>query len=178
MTTEILSTAKLIALFNEEATQFIRIISSFNEKKLNIFPFADSWTAAQVAAHVIKVNKSIARSLREEGKITDRSPDDRVPELKKIFLDFTAKYQSPEFVKPEEHKYEKEWLITELKNSVERLTEAGKQINLSEIIVEPALGEITKPEMLYFIIFHTQRHIYQLRNICTSLKNYESKRMF
>lgn len=48
---------------------------------------------------------------------------------------------------------------------MERVRELSKSVNLFETIDVPGFGELTKPELFHFIIFHTQRHIIQLRNI-------------
>ena len=35
----------------------------------------------------------------------------------------------------------------------------------SELLDLPPIGEITKLEVLYFVLYHTQRHIHQLKNV-------------
>ena len=56
-------------------------------------------------------------------------------------------------------------LISKLNRSVERLKEAASKVNLTDIINLPAFGEITKLELLHFVLYHTQRHTHQLKNI-------------
>jgi len=41
-------------------------------------------------------------------------------------------------------------------------------IRLAEIIALPIFGEVTKLELLYFVLYHTQRHIHQLKKSCWS----------
>src|SRR5205814_4099408 len=94
-----------------------------------------------------------------------RSPDERAVELKEMFVDFTIKFQSPDFIVPAAGNYGKEILIAKLKKSIERLKEQRSRVNLFEILSLPAFGEITKLELLYFVLYHTQRHTHQLKNI-------------
>ncbi|MDQ6843630.1 MAG: DinB family protein [Bacteroidota bacterium] len=160
-------------LFNslgEISTRFLELISSAKSTTLNNVPFAGSWTAAQVASHVTKSNKAIEQALHIEGKLSERNPGERVEELKKMFLNYSAKFQSPQFIIPTQDIYQKEILVADLKNSMEKLKETGEQSTLSEIISLPAFGEITKFELLHFVLYHTQRHLHQLKNIFKVLK--------
>ena len=100
-----------------------------------------------------------------EAKPAQRDPAERVQELRGIFLDFTTKFKTPDFILPTEDTYEKNILIARLNRSNERLREAAGRVDLSGIINLPAFGEITKLELLHFVLYHTQRHLHQLKNI-------------
>ena len=170
MTTGTLKTKEFFASLDEASSELLQMISSADSTTINTVPFEDSWTAAQLAAHVTKSNKAITQALNMKGKTAERNPGERVPELKKMFLDFTSKFNSPEFIRPGQDSYQKVTLIAELKKSNEQLKELRSKINLSEIISLPAFGEITKLELLHFVLYHTQRHIHQLKNIFQALK--------
>ena len=176
MATDTLHTKEFFASLDETSSELVHLISSADSTTINTVPsdsyrIKDSWTAAQLASHVTKSNKAIAQALNMEGKTAERNPGERVPELKKMFLDFTVKFNSPEFIRPKQDTYQKEALIAELKKSIEQLKELRSKINLSEIISLPAFGEITKLELLHFVLYHTQRHVHQLKNIFRALKN-------
>jgi hypothetical protein len=179
MTTDTLKdTKEFFASLDEASSELIHLISSADSTTINTVPsdsyrIKNSWTAAQLASHVTKSNKAIAQALNMEGKTAERNPGERVEELKAMFLNFTTKFQSPEFIRPKQDSYQKDTLISDLKKSVEQLKELRGKINLSEIISLPAFGEITKFELLHFVLYHTQRHIHQLRNIFQALKNNE-----
>jgi hypothetical protein len=174
MTTDTIDTKDFFASLDKTTTELLRLISSTDSKIINTVPsdsdrIKGSWTAAQLATHVTKSNKAIAQALDMEGKTAERNPGERVGELRAMFLNFNTKFQSPEFIRPRQENYPKETLVTDLKKSIEHLTETGSRINLSEIISLPAFGEITKLELLYFVLYHTQRHIHQLKNILQEL---------
>src|SRR5207249_11997191 len=124
----------------------------------------------KVAEHITKSNKSMIQSLSTEGKTTDRNVDEGVQKLKDIFLDFTTKLQSPKFILPTHNTYDRDIVIANLKNSTEQLQELSRKVNLFETINHPVFGEVTKFEILYFVVYHTQRHIHQLKNIFQSVK--------
>ncbi|MEP6596313.1 MAG: DinB family protein [Ginsengibacter sp.] len=165
MITDRLNTTELFTSLDNVSSELLIIIASLSETSLNTIPFKYSWTAAQTAAHITKSNSSIAQALNMEAKPAERDAGERVQELKGIFLDFTTKFQSPDFILPTQDTYEKEVLIARLKRSIERLKETAGKVDLSEIISLPAFGEITKLELLHFVLYHTQRHLHQLKNI-------------
>jgi hypothetical protein len=104
-------------------------------------------------------------SLSEKGKASGRNGDEGVEKLRELFLNFDSKLQSPNFILPTQDTYNTEALVADLRNSVERIKELSKTVNVSEMINHPVFGEVTKFEILHFIVYHTQRHIHQLKNI-------------
>lgn len=177
MITGTANTKQLFTSLGETWIELAKIISSTNASAINAVPFEGSWTTAQLATHVTKSNKAITQGLHMEGKPAQRNPEERVEHLKKMFLNFETKFKSPEFIVPENKQYDKEAVVAALNKSIEQLKEAGIKVNLAEIINLPAFGEITKLELLHFVLYHTQRHIHQLKGILMALqeKNNESK---
>ena len=162
-----IKTEELLASLDNTTSELLELISSFSETQVNEIPSAGSWTAAQVAEHITKSNIGIIRSLKKEGSLPGRAPDAGVEQLKKTFLDFDKKLQSPEFILPTQDIYQKKLVIDNLRISIAQLREVGNEVNLFEMISHPIFGDITKLELLHFVVYHTQRHIHQLKNIFT-----------
>jgi len=154
---------------DETSQELYQLIGSLSEEQFNMVPFIDSWTPAQLAVHVTKSNNGIAQGMGMEGKPALRMPEERVAELKKIFLNFDHKMKSPEFIVPKPGLYKQTTTLAALKRSIDQVIEKSRLTDLSEVIIFPALGEITKLELLYFVLYHTQRHVHQLRNIIKHL---------
>ncbi len=171
MSTEKLNTEELFVSLANTTYELLELISSVDEKSINSVPFKDSWTAAQLASHVTKSNNSIVQALNTPGKPAERNPGEGVQELKAMFLDFNTKLKSPEFILPTRNTYQKETLIANLKKSMEQVKDTGNKMNLSDIIRVPVFGEITKLELLHFVLYHTQRHIHQLKKILHSVED-------
>ena len=142
-----------------------QLLASFNQDQVNTIPFESSWTPGQIGEHITRSNKGIAQALSMEGKTTQRNSAERAQELKSIFLDFTVKFQSPEFILPTQISYQKEELLEELKKSTAHLQQLAGAVNLSEEIGLHPFGQITKLELLHFVVYHTRRHIHQVKNI-------------
>jgi hypothetical protein len=165
MTTAKLDTEALFASLEETKTALLKAIASFSEEAINTVPFKDSWTAAQVADHLAKSNESVIRSLGKDGRMPGRNADEGVAKLKGIFLDFDSKLQSPQFILPGQDTYVKQAVITRLSASFEHIIERSQTVDLHAMVDHPVFGEITKFEILHFVVYHTQRHIHQLKNI-------------
>ena len=151
-------------------SRFLELTSSFHQEDINKIPFDNSWTAAQVAEHVTRSNIGITKSLRQPGKTVSRPVDEGVQQLKNVFLNFEKKLQSPQFILPTRNIYDREWIITHLETSILELRDTAANINYYEAIDHPIFGEITKYELLHFVIYHTQRHKHQLTNIFLGIR--------
>ncbi len=149
----------------------MQLVQDEKEETLNTVPFVNSWTAAQVLIHITKSNRAIAQGLQMHGLPAERDPEQNTDHLKKIFLDFKAKYNAPDFIIPEDGYHNKEQIINALELSIRNLQTGRNETDLSEIIDLPIFGEITKLELLHFVLYHTQRHIRQLKNILGTIKN-------
>lgn len=164
MITEKLNTKELFAALDDTASELLELVSSFNEKEVNTGLYKDSWTRGQLIEHLVRSIKSIAEALDSPGKIVEREPGERAQELKATFLDFTIKFKSPESVLPIGERHDKETLIVDLKSSIDELKKARNKANLSEAIPSPGFGELTKLELLYLALYHTHRHLQQMKN--------------
>jgi hypothetical protein len=170
MLTDTINKQELFVSLDETWSVLLKLISSAEPVIINIAPFEDSWTIAQLATHVTKSNKAIDQGLNMEGKPAERNPEEGVPNLKKMFLDFTVKFKSPEFIEPGKGNYIKDAVIESLKKSIEVLQITRDKVGLTDMINLPVFGEITKLELLHFVLYHTQRHNHQLKKILKSLQ--------
>lgn len=141
------------------------LISSFTQKEINKIPFEGSWTAGQVAEHLFRSDSSILATVYGTAKPAERQPDLHQEELKAVFLNFDKKLNGPEEIQPTAAWHEKEALLRSLEGTRGRLMGAASLLDLSALCIHPALGELTRMEFIYFVNYHTQRHIHQLKNI-------------
>jgi DinB superfamily len=165
MSTGILPKEELLVSLKNVVSELMQVLNGFDGQNINTAPVEGSWTAAQVVDHITRSNMSITKAFALTGATINRDPGERVQELKNIFLNFNTKFQSPDFILPTQDVYEKKILIALLNRSVDKIKEVSCQAELSEMINHPAFGDITKFEILHFVLFHTQRHIHQLKKI-------------
>ncbi len=173
-----LNTKELLKQFDETESELLRVVSAFSEEQLNTVPFEGSWTAAQVAEHLLKSKSGIPQLFSGATKSTEREPDEKVEIIKSIFLDFNTKFKSPEFIIPSDPPHEKQVLLNALMNTRAAISKVAGTLDLSETCTSfpfPQLGELTRWEWMQFAICHTQRHTRQLKNIFQIVEKRQKK---
>ena len=148
-------------------------MSSLDDKDLNIIPYADSWTAGMLYRHIIKVINGMAGAMQVPSKSADRDADQRVPQLKKTFLDFSIKMKAPDMAVPEDRVYQKQDTLDRLTAAVSHFKEAAGNQKMTDLVTGLPMGDITKQEILHFLLYHTQRHLHQMQKIVDALHKKE-----
>jgi hypothetical protein len=154
--------------FDDLITEF----SSIPEEAIDIVPFEGSWTAAQLAEHVLKAVTGIPQLLNGGTEPTNRPADQKVEILRSIFLDFSTKMQAPESVRPSAAAQEKASLLQGFQQVKSALVQVANVLDLTEICTGyefPTLGYFTRQEWLTFAVVHTKRHLEQLKRIHQTL---------
>lgn len=144
-----------------------KVLALFNNDNLNKVPFEGSWTAAQVAEHMILALSRSTALFTGPIAVTDRDPSEKIKIIEDIFLDMEKKFKSPEFILPSNDLHTKEELIATF-DHIEKdlLAHTGGDLTGTCTLFElPGMGHLTKDEWLHFYLAHTQRHTQQLKNI-------------
>src|SRR5260221_2691509 len=116
-----MDTQKLSGQVKEREPSIIGELARFSEEQLNIVPFEGSWTGGQVAEHLLK-SAGVADVVFGHTAPTSRPPDEKVPMLR-IFLDFSIKMKSPDFIIPSDGFHPKKPLIDGLRGRCQRMGE-------------------------------------------------------
>ena len=169
-TVESLDTNKILSETSDTVSAISDLMASVDEEMVNTIPFDGSWTAPQLLRHVSKSLQGMAKAMKMEGKPATRNPEERIEGLKNVFLDFSKKLTQPDFLIPENLVYKKQPAIDELNKSFSEFKANASRANLNEQVEGLPLGSITKLEIIHFVLYHTQRHLYQMENICAALK--------
>lgn len=159
--------------FEETFSDLESAINLFDDKKFNEVPFEGSWTPGQVVQHIVLSSAGFAQVLNAEVKETDRAIDELIPELKSIFLNFGLKMKSPDFILPELKDYDREAFLVKVKEIRQAIGKAISALPLDKTCLAfqlPGMGYLTRLEAVHFVIYHTQRHIHQLRSMKQFLK--------
>jgi len=160
--------SEIIETFEETTKKFLTTLQSFDSANINQVPFEGSWTAAQVADHVLKSQQGLPGILGGKTEPTDRKPEEKRETVQKIFLDYSTKMKSPDFILPSLQDHDREELIAHVKNTSSHILKAMQTHELDKICKGfelPNMGPFTGFEWGWFAIYHTQRHIHQMENI-------------
>jgi hypothetical protein len=171
MATEAFNTNEILSAIDDAVSQITNLLLAVDDDKVNTIPYEGSWTAPQLLRHVTKSINAMTNAMQMDAKTTERNPGERIEQLKTIFLDFSKKLVQPEFITPEERIYEKRASIDELDGSFNQFKESAERANVNDLIEGLPLGPITKLEIIHFVLYHTQRHLHQMKKICDALKN-------
>jgi hypothetical protein len=168
------NTMSLLSEFRKVNSQFGETLKGFNESQLFVMPPDGGWSAALVAEHVIASDRSMVDLINGESVAMERAPDENIPALKKMFLDFNKKMRSPEFVVPHGIFKTKHEVVTTFESVVRDLQALTNTLDLSRTCLQNKVPEFkgsTRLELVYFTIVHTQRHLHQLGKIAGTIRN-------
>lgn len=160
---------ELLQEFETVTNTYIDMVAALGQDEINTVPFTGSWTAAQVTEHLCKSDNAMIQALNGPVQPTKRPPDEGINNLRAIFLDFSTKLQSPEFIIPVAGTHDKESLIAAFKTGREQIGKAIQSLDLTATCHMPIFGRPTRMELIAFIIFHTQRHTNQVKHISEKL---------
>lgn len=172
--TKELNKKELLSSLEDTTNEMVQALSLFDETELNTIPFEGSWTAGQVGEHLLMSNPGIAKIISGNTQPAERPADEKVETIESIFLDFTKKAISAKAIWPSDEPKEKEKLIAALKATMDDIKLKAESMDLSLICLDfpfPTLGEFTRLEWITFVICHTKKHIFQVKNIYKKIKD-------
>ena len=82
--------------------------------------------------------------------------------------------ESPDFVMPPKNSYKKEKLLRSLEDIRNSIRNAILTLDLTKTCISfeiPGSGFLTRIEAIVFVIYHTKRHIEQLKNIADKVRS-------
>ncbi|TCC91962.1 DinB family protein [Pedobacter frigiditerrae] len=158
----------IISDFNKVFSDLITTVEGFDYMSYNQIPFDGSWTPAQVTQHIILASEGFVKVLNAEVKDAETAIDEKKSQIKAIFLDYGTKMKSPDFILPDLKEYDKERHLAKIAIIQEGIAKAINDLDLGKTCLSfelPGMGHLTRLEAIYFVTYHTERHIHQLKEI-------------
>lgn len=158
---------EFIAITNE----LISLLEPLDEERMNLVPFAGSWSPAQLGEHLLKSYRLLDLA-RVEARPCTRASDEKCAKIEAVFLDFTKKYQPPAAIVPAAERISGRKLLEDLRAATEAIAAFVGTHDLSFISPEFGIvgfGEMTAREWVRFLTAHSKRHVHQLKNILARL---------
>jgi hypothetical protein len=156
---------KLIANINDTYDNLIRVLTripEINEPKPN-----NNWTVGQVCEHIILSSLIVLETLKGKTEIAEKDRELKDEIIKVVFLDFSQKMTSPDFIQPVQKSYSKEETLSTIQNLKSEILEISKESDLELVCLDfelPDFGQFTVYEWIIFCLCHTQRHTKQIEN--------------
>jgi len=151
--------------------ELVTLLETLDEDRLNQVPFPGSWTAGQLGEHLLKSYRGIDLS-KVQASPSQRPSGEKSPQIDGVFLDFTTKYQPPEFIVPSTGRIPGPKLLGDIRQAADAIAAFVNAHDLSftcpdfEVI---GFGDLTAQEWIRFLTAHSKRHVRQLRNILSRL---------
>lgn len=167
-TEETVDRKQLLLDLDQTEQDFYAALASLQPEQVNVVPFEGSWTAGQVVEHILMAESGIPETVLGSIEETARPVAQYVPVIESIFLDFTAKYQAPEFITPSAGPHDQQQLLEAFKGERAAIRQIAANEDLSVTCTDfefPQVAYLTRWEWLQFVLCHSKRHTRQLRNI-------------
>lgn len=155
---------EILALLEASLDGLLHEIARFTSESFNAKPTGGGWSAGQVAEH-LRQSYGVIKVLDADPKPTYRPIDANLPALKDIFLDFGAKYQTPDFIDPPDDRYDVGEMRAEISQAKNAFLEAARTMDLSLTCQDDIFPDHTRLEWLHFVVMHTLRHTRQMRKL-------------
>lgn len=166
--------ASLLADVQAVHEKLIQLLQQFTPEAFVRRPNSESWSAAEVAEHLLIINKNLNYVMQADGSvIPDRAPDKKLSGLKEALANRANKFEAPENVRPTGTVHDQQELIACLQKQLQVLKQIIQEKELKEqceVYAHPRVGRLTRLEWSYFIVYHTQRHCQQLEDIYSQSK--------
>ncbi len=166
------SKEELLKELHTNTGDLLAILSRFSKEDFNKIPFAESWTAGQVAQHLYKAESGVPMLFNMELTETERAMDEKMPIIRSVFLNFETKLQSPDFILPDAEEKDPEEFVANFARNRETVDEIIATADLTKTVTGlslPQMGTLTGWEWICFMTCHAMRHTRQLQNIYAAL---------
>lgn len=164
---------QLVKEIEDTYTKLLETLSLIPGSQIDTIPFEGSWTAGQLAEHLIRAGFSAGDFFRKNVEPSQRPPDAAVEQIKSIFLNFDTKLESADFIAPLQTVHDKDEQLKELERIKNAYIDAAEHLDLSYLCLGfalPGAGHLTRLEWISLNIYHMQRHTRQLQNIYRALQ--------
>jgi hypothetical protein len=166
------SNEQIISDLHKNTDNLLQLLLGFEADKFLMKPGEKEWSAAEVAEHLLLIERNVSKALAGKALPTERPYDQKLTVLATFLSDLEGKINAPEVVKPVAVSHNRQEMIEELKKLRQGHADLVPGMDLSETCMDfkhPMLGTLTRYEWIYFDIYHADRHLHQLRRIASTV---------
>lgn len=167
---------KLCTDLDNNTRLFLDILDTVTPEKLHLRNEQTEWCIMECAEHVLIYEQQVVKALEGAAEpVKDRAPNSKVSDISHSFFEFEKRLrvtgnadtlqggygnmadfsktfrQNREDIKAVLHKEPVDWLCKDMEH--------------------PIFGFMTRIEWVYYLIYHTERHLQQINRIEASLEN-------
>lgn len=152
----------------ENTENLFRFLDNVDERIFDNKPSDNEWSVKDCCEHIIIIENSLTHILKGNTKETTKDPERKIELIRNVFQNLEKKYHAPEAIKPVgtiKNKEEVKEKFSRIRNELLRI---GNEMNWTDVCLDfrnVGFGIMTRVEWIYFCIYHTERHLHQMRSI-------------
>ncbi|MEI8278766.1 MAG: DinB family protein [Bacteroidota bacterium] len=161
-------TDQIIADLDTNTQKLVASLSGFSPDEVIQKPNENTWSAAEVAAHLLRLDYAINRVLNAPSADASRPYDAKMDVFKNAMASIDRAFSAPESMIPSATPKNIQYILDQIKGEREKIKTTIRTTDLTQICLafdHPYFGEFSKYEWIYFNISHTERHLKQLERI-------------
>lgn len=157
---------------NESTRKLLELLYEVPEPFFNSVPKEGGWTVGQVAEHLIKVETGTVRLFSGPVEDAGRDHQEKIDEIKDRFLNYETKLKAFGPIVPGDTPKDKTNALEKIQDIRQRLTSLIEIQDMAALITgfeHGLFGYLTRVEWIYFNIYHSRRHMHQIKTIQDNL---------
>ena len=167
---------KLCTDLDNNTRLFLDILDTVPPDKLHQKNAQTAWCIMDCAEHMLICEQGVARALQGAAEpVTDRAPNSKVPDISHSFMDFDKRLRVMGEPDTLEGGYQStadfSKAFRQNRESVKATLQKEPVDWLCKDMEHPIFGFMTRIEWVYYLIYHTERHLQQINRIEASLEN-------
>lgn len=147
-------------------------IQAFPNEQFNLVPSYGGWTAGQVAQHIDLSLNGIADIMNAPAVKAERPTDEKIPMVAGIFVDDNKKFKAAMDITPDAPPHEANDLLRSINGKLDGIRQSLDNHDVNELCSVadvPFFGTMTRNEWGHLVLYHTQRHVRQMKRIAQNL---------
>lgn len=158
--------------FRQSTNNLLDVLSDIPKEIFDKQPESKEWSIGKVAEHLIKVEIGTVRLFTGPTEPSARDAEQKVEQIKRRMLDHETKMRAYGPIVPDDKPKDKTKALEKIQNIRQQISSFIDILDLTEIITgfeHPIFGPLTRIEWIYFNIYHSRRHVHQIRLIIETL---------
>jgi len=149
-----------------------KVLSDVSAEDYFKVPAEEKWSIQLILDHLRNSEKGVLYMSNGPTNPTNREPLINIQKIKNAFGDHTKSYPAPQVTQPINDGLDKESYLNKINKYRQAFLEEGNSKGWHEVLEvfpHPITGTMSRLEWNYFNIYHTERHIHQIRQIKNGL---------
>ena len=157
----------------ESTSNLLDILFSVSEAHFNTSTPKGGWSIGMIAEHLIKVESGTLNLFSGPVERTGRDPSSKIESIRDRLLDFDSSMTAYGPIVPDEKPKDKTKALEKMQDIRQKLKGLIEIQDMTETITgfeHPLFGYLTHVEWIYFNIFHSRRHVNQMKQTLASIR--------